>query len=50
MADISITNLNNENPTLPKIMGVKTFNRIYGGHETLLGVYKLHQKIVAELL
>ena len=50
MADISITNLHNENPTLPKIMGVKTFNRIYGGHETLLGVYKLHQKIVAELL
>jgi len=35
---------------VPKVMSAKTFNRIYGGHETLGGVYKLHQKIVAEFL
>ena len=35
---------------LPKVMSAKTFNRIYGSHESLGGVYKLHQKIIAELL
>ena len=35
---------------LPKVMSAKTFNRIYGSHESLTGVYKLHQKIIAELL
>ena len=33
-----------------KVMSAKTFNRIYGGHETLGGVYKLHQKLIAEFL
>ena len=50
MTEANISNLSNVEPTLPKIMGVKTFNRIYGGHDTLGGVYKLHQKIIAELL
>jgi aquaporin Z len=50
MTEANISNLSNVEPKLPKIMSVKTFNRIYGGHETLGGVYKLHQKIVAELL
>ena len=31
---------------LPKIMSTKTFNRIYGTHETLGMEYKLHQKII----
>ena len=35
---------------VPKVMSAKTFNRIYGGHETLGGVYKLHQKLLAEFL
>ena len=35
---------------VPKVMSAKTFNRIYGGHETLEGVYKLHQKLIAEFL
>ena len=35
---------------LPKVMSAKTFNRIYGGHETLGGVYKLNQKLIAEFL
>ena len=46
MTDINETNANmNTGPVvvLPKTMSVKTFNRIYGGHETLGGVYKLHQ-------
>jgi aquaporin Z len=55
MTDITNGNLNLENHNqpvvvLPKVMSAKTFNRIYGGHETLGGVYKLHQKLVAELL
>ena len=55
MTDITNGNLNLETQNqpvvvLPKVMSAKTFNRIYGGHETLGGVYKLHQKIVAELL
>jgi aquaporin Z len=50
MTEANISNLSNVAPTLPKIMSVKTFNRIYGGHETLGGVYKLHQKIVSEFL
>ena len=55
MTDITNGNLNVENQNqpvvvLPKVMSAKTFNRIYGGHETLSGVYKLHQKLVAELL
>ena len=50
MTEANISNLSNVEPTLPKIMGVKTFNRIYGGHDTLGGVYKLHQKIIAEFL
>ena len=50
MTEANISNLSNVVPTLPKVMGVKTFNRIYGCHDTLDGVYKLHQKIVAELL
>jgi len=53
MTDTTKGNLNIENEpvvVLPKTMSVKTFNRIYGGHETLGGVYKLHQKIVAELI
>ena len=52
MTEANISNLSNAVavPTLPKVMSAKTFNRIYGGHETLGGVYKLHQKIVAELL
>ena len=50
MTEANISNLSNVAPTLPKIMSVKTFNRIYGGHETLEGVYKLHQKIIAEFL
>ena len=43
MTEANISNLSNVEPKLPKIMSVKTFNRIYGGHETLGGVYKLHQ-------
>ena len=35
---------------LPKIMSTKTFNRIYGTHETLGMEYKLHQKIIAEFI
>ena len=53
MADINSTKANlNTGPVvvLPKPMSVKTFNRIYGTHETLGGVYKLHQKLIAELL
>ena len=55
MTDLTNGNLNLETQNqpvvvLPKVMSAKTFNRIYGGHETLGGVYKLHQKIVAELL
>ena len=55
MTDVTNGNLNLEIPdqpvvVLPKVMSAKTFNRIYGGHETLGGIYKLHQKIVAELL
>ena len=50
MTEANVSNLSNVVPTLPKVMGLKTFNRIYGGHDTLEGVYKLHQKIVAELL
>ena len=50
MTEANISNLSNVVPTLPKVMGVKTFNRIYGGHDTLEGVYKLHQKILAEFL
>ena len=50
MTDVNISNLSNVAPALPKVMGAKTFNRIYGGHETLGGVYKLHQKIAAEFL
>ena len=55
MTDITTGNINLENQNqpvvvLPKVMSAKTFNRIYGGHETLGGVYKLHQKLVAELL
>ena len=50
MTEANISNLSNTVPTLPKVMSVKTFNRIYGGHDTLGGVYKLHQKIIAEFL
>ena len=50
MTEANVSNLSNVVPTLPKIMSAKTFNRIYGGHETLGGVYKLHQKLVAEFL
>jgi len=55
MTDLTNGNLNLETQNqpvvvLPKVMSAKTFNRIYGGHETLGGVYKLHQKLVAELL
>lgn len=55
MTDITNGNMNLENQNqpvvvLPKVMSAKTFNRIYGGHETLEGVYKTHQKFVAELL
>ena len=50
MTEANISNLSNAVPTLPKVMSVKTFNRIYGGHDTLDGVYKLHQKIIAEFL
>ena len=50
MTDVNISNLSNVVPALPKVMSAKTFNRIYGGHETLGGVYKLHQKIAAEFL
>ena len=50
MTEANVVNLSNVEPTLPKIMSVKTFNRIYGSHETLGGVYKLHQKLIAELL
>ena len=43
MTDITNGNLNLENHNqpvvvLPKVMSAKTFNRIYGGHETLGGV------------
>ena len=50
MTEANISNLSNVVPALPKVMSAKTFNRIYGGHETLGGVYKLHQKIAAEFL
>ena len=50
MAEVQINNSSNVEPTLPKVIDIQTFNRIYGGHETLTGVYKLHQKIIAELL
>ena len=50
MTEANISNLSNVVPTLPKVMSAKTFNRIYGGHETLGGVYKLHQKLIAEFL
>ena len=54
MTDLTQSNLNSATGApvvvLPKVMSAKTFNRIYGGHETLGGVYKLHQKLVAELL
>lgn len=54
MTDLTQANLNTATGApvvvLPKVMSAKTFNRIYGGHETLGGVYKLHQKLVAELL
>ena len=53
MADTNETVSNLKNGpvvVLPKPMSVKTFNRLYGSHETLSGVYKLHQKIIAELL
>ena len=53
MTDINETNANmNTGPVvvLPKEMTIKEFNRIYGTHETIEGVYKLHQKIIAEFL
>ena len=50
MTEVNISNLSNVVPALPKVMSAKTFNRIYGAHETLTGVYKLHQKIIAEFL
>ena len=50
MTEANVSNLSNMVPALPKVMSAKTFNRIYGGHETLGGVYKLHQKLAAECL
>ena len=53
MTDINETNANmNTGPVvvLTKEMTIKEFNRIYGTHETIEGVYKLHQKIIAEFL
>lgn len=53
MTDVNETNAHmNTGPVvvLPKEMTVEEFNRIYGTHETLGGVYKLHQKLIAELL
>ena len=50
MTEANISNLSNTALTLPKVKSVKSFNRIYGGHDTLDGVYKLHQRIIAEFL
>ena len=44
------TSANEPIVVLPKVMSAKSFNRIYGSHETLGVVYKLHQKIIAEFL
>ena len=49
MTDLN-TSANAPIVVLPKVMSAKTFNRIYGSHETLGEVYKLHQKILAEFL
>ena len=53
MTDINETNANMSDVpviVLPREMSVKEFNRIYGTHDTLKGVYKLHQKIIAEFI